>query len=71
MAEENTDRADEYEAELEAEINAELERIGQDPDRVDEGSDQLGTQNAPSGEPREETASEEGDASPADEDESK
>ncbi|WIV66783.1 hypothetical protein [Natrialbaceae archaeon AArc-T1-2] len=46
MAEDDTDRADELEAEREAEIEDELERIGRDPDEVDEGDD-LGTQNAP------------------------
>ena len=47
MAEDDTDRADELEAEREAEIEDELERIGRDPDAVDEGDDDLGTQNAP------------------------
>ncbi|QFU81242.1 hypothetical protein [Natronorubrum aibiense] len=46
MAEDDTDRADEYEAEREAEIEDELERIDRDPDTVDAGDD-LGTQNAP------------------------
>lgn len=40
------------EAEREAEINAEMARVGQDPDQVQEGSENLGTQSAPSGEPR-------------------
>lgn len=47
MAEDDTDRADELEAEREAEIEDELERIGRDPDEVDEGDGDLGTQNAP------------------------
>lgn len=47
MAEDDTDRQDEYEAEREAEVEDELERIDRDPDEVDEGSDDLGTQNAP------------------------
>ncbi len=47
MAEDNTDRADEYEAEREAEIEEELERVDRDPDEVDDGDDDLGTQNAP------------------------
>lgn len=46
MAEDDTDRADEFEAEREAEIEDELERIGRDPDEVD-GGDDLGKQNAP------------------------
>ncbi|AFZ73396.1 hypothetical protein [Natronobacterium gregoryi] len=47
MAEDDTDRVDEYEAERDAEIEDELERIGRDPDEVDAGDDDLGTQNAP------------------------
>ncbi|GAB7020147.1 hypothetical protein [Halostagnicola bangensis] len=47
MAEDDTDRKDEYEAEREAEIEDELERIDRDPDEVDDGDDNLGTQNAP------------------------
>ncbi|THE63654.1 hypothetical protein D8Y22_17735 [Salinadaptatus halalkaliphilus] len=47
MAEDDTDRADEREAERAAEIGDELERIGRDPDEVDDGSADLGTQNAP------------------------
>ncbi|GAB3029454.1 hypothetical protein [Natronobiforma cellulositropha] len=47
MADDDTDRADEHAAELEAEIDEELERIGRDPDEVDDGEDALGTQNAP------------------------
>lgn len=47
MAEDDTDRRDEYEAEREAEVEDELERIDRDPEEVDEGSDDLGTQNAP------------------------
>ncbi|WP_255193156.1 hypothetical protein [Natronobeatus ordinarius] len=46
MAEDDTDRANELEAEREAKIEDELERIGRDPDEVDEGDD-FGTQNAP------------------------
>ncbi|ELY25381.1 hypothetical protein C500_18226, partial [Natrialba magadii ATCC 43099] len=37
MAEDNTDRTDEYESERKAEIEDELERIDRDPDEVDEG----------------------------------
>ncbi|ELY64520.1 hypothetical protein C489_17244 [Natrinema versiforme JCM 10478] len=47
MAEDDSDRANEYEAEREAEIEDELERIDRDPDEVDEGDGNLGTQNAP------------------------
>lgn len=47
MAEDDTDRADEYEAEREAEVEEELERVDRDPDEVDDGDDDLGTQNAP------------------------
>ncbi|WP_440765041.1 hypothetical protein [Natronorubrum sp. DTA7] len=47
MAEDDADRANEYEAEREAEIEDELERVDQDPDQVDAGDDDLGTQNAP------------------------
>ncbi|WP_121741060.1 hypothetical protein [Natronorubrum halophilum] len=47
MAEDDADRANEYEAEREAEIEDELERVDQDPDQVDDGSGDLGTQNAP------------------------
>ncbi len=47
MAEDDSDRANEYEAEREAEIEEELERIDRDPDEVGEGGDDLGTQNAP------------------------
>ncbi len=46
MAEDDTDRANEYEAEREAEIEEELERVDRDPDEVDDGDDDLGTQNA-------------------------
>ncbi|WP_312908654.1 hypothetical protein [Natronosalvus caseinilyticus] len=46
MAEDDTDRSDEYVAEREAEIEDELERIDRDPEEVDEGSD-LGKQSAP------------------------
>ncbi|RQG91944.1 hypothetical protein [Natrarchaeobius chitinivorans] len=54
MAEDDSDRANEYDAEREAEIEDELERIDRDPDEVDDGGD-LGTQNAPrsDGEPQE------------------
>lgn len=47
MAQDDTDRVDEREAERNAEIVEEMERIGRDPDEVDEGDDDLGTQNAP------------------------
>ncbi|WP_255168156.1 hypothetical protein [Natrononativus amylolyticus] len=47
MAEDDTDRRDEHEAEREAEIEDELERIDRDPDEVDDGDDDLGKQNAP------------------------
>ena len=47
MAEDDTDRADELEAEREAEVEDELERIGRDPDEIDDGDGDLGTQNAP------------------------
>ena len=47
MAEDDTDRKDEYEAEREAEIEDEMERVDQDPDQVDAGDDGLGKQNAP------------------------
>lgn len=53
MAEDDQDRTQEKQAELEAEINSELERVGKDPDEVDDGSDNLGTQSAPSGTPHE------------------
>ena len=53
MAEDDTDRVDELEAEREAEIEEELERIGRDPDTVDDGDDSLGTQNAPRSEEEE------------------
>ena len=47
MAEDDADRADELEAEREAEVEDELERIGRDPDEIDDGDGDLGTQNAP------------------------
>ena len=47
MAEDDTDRVDEHEAEREAEIEDELDRIDRDPDEVDDGDANLGTQNAP------------------------
>ncbi|NUB92905.1 hypothetical protein HT576_18015 [Haloterrigena sp. SYSU A121-1] len=47
MAEDDSDRANEHEAEREAEIEDEMERVDQDPDQVDEGDDDLGKQNAP------------------------
>ncbi|QLG48164.1 hypothetical protein [Natrinema halophilum] len=47
MAEDDADRANEHEAERQAEVNEELERIDCDPDEVDDGDDDLGTQNAP------------------------
>lgn len=46
MAEDYTDREDEYEAEREAEIEEELERVDQESAQA-EGDDDLGTQNAP------------------------
>ena len=49
MAEDDQDRAREMEAERRAEIESELERIDQDPDRVDDADESLGTQSAPSG----------------------
>lgn len=54
MAEDDTDRADELEAERQAEIEDELERIGRDPDETDDGDDALGTQNAPRSDDEEE-----------------
>ena len=60
MAQDDTDRTDEREAE----IPEELERVGRDPDAVDAGDDDLGTQNAP----REDEQSDElADAEEADE----
>ncbi|WP_049921212.1 hypothetical protein [Halopiger djelfimassiliensis] len=47
MAEADNDRTNEREAERDAEIEEELERIDRDPDEVDAGDDDLGTQNAP------------------------
>lgn len=47
MAEDNTDRADEHEAEREAAVEEELERIDRGPEEVDDGDAALGTQNAP------------------------
>ena len=47
MAEDDTDRRDELEAERSAEIEDELERIDRDPDEVDDGDGSLGGQNAP------------------------
>ena len=47
MAEDDADRANEHEAERDAEIEDELERIDRDPDEVSAGDDGLGTQNAP------------------------
>ena len=62
MAEDDTDRKDEYEAERQAEIQDELERIGRDPEEVDEGDDDLGKQNAPRDDDAEpEPESEDGD----------
>lgn len=60
MADDDQDRAREKEAEREAEIESEMERVDQDPDEVDEGSENLGTQSADSGAPDDETE-EEGD----------
>lgn len=69
MAEDDQDRARETEAERKAEITSEMERVGQDPDQVNAGSDSLGTQNAPSGSPREGEASDaNGDADENDDD---
>ncbi|MCU4925601.1 hypothetical protein OB905_06325 [Halobacteria archaeon AArc-dxtr1] len=45
MAEDDTDREDELDAERDAEIEDELKRIDRNPDEVDDGD--LGTQNAP------------------------
>jgi len=47
MAEDDTDRRDELEAERTAETEDELERVGRDPDDTDEGDDALGGQSAP------------------------
>ncbi|ELY98237.1 hypothetical protein C482_11982 [Natrialba chahannaoensis JCM 10990] len=47
MAEDNTDRANEYESERKAEIEDELERIDRDPDEINEGSTDVGSQSAP------------------------
>lgn len=49
MAEDDQDRASEIEAERRAEIESEMERVGQDPDQVDAGDGSLGTQSADSG----------------------
>ncbi|MFC3957993.1 hypothetical protein [Halovivax cerinus] len=46
MAEDDTDRRDELEAERTAEIEDELERIDRDPDEVNDGDDALGGQSA-------------------------
>lgn len=54
MADKNQNRQREQAAEREAEINSEMERVDQDPDQVQEGSEDLGTQNAPSGQPQDE-----------------
>lgn len=80
MAEDDQDRTREAEAEREAEIESEMERVGQDPDQVDDGSENLGGQSAPSGEARSnrgereddeaETASEETQELPDDQQES-
>lgn len=69
MAEDDQDRARETRAEREAEITSEMERVDQDPDQVNEGSDSLGAQNAPSGTPREAETADAGDeGTSADED---
>ncbi|WP_247729401.1 hypothetical protein [Halovivax limisalsi] len=47
MAQDDTDRADELEAERAAEIEDELERVGRDPDEVDADDEAVGTQSAP------------------------
>ncbi|WP_254530853.1 hypothetical protein [Natrinema gelatinilyticum] len=52
MAEDDADRATEYEAEREAEIEDDLERIDRDPEEGEEGDDGLGAQNAPRHSPR-------------------
>ena len=62
MAKDDEDRANEMEAEREAEIEAEMERVGQNPEQVDDGTDSLGTQSAPSGEPRDRELHEPDDA---------
>lgn len=68
MAEDDRDRTREKEAEREAEIESEMERVDQDPDQVREGSEDLGTQSAESGTPRnEEEAEEERPVEPPDE----
>lgn len=66
MAEDDQDRQRELEAEREAEIQAELERVDQDPDDVQEGRENLGTPNAPSGQPRPEERDHDSDASTGD-----
>lgn len=53
MADDNQNRAREADAEREAEIASEMDRVDQDPDQVSEGDRNLGTQSAPSGTPRE------------------
>ena len=53
MAEDDQDRTREQEAEREAGINAELERIGKGPEEVDAGCDSLGRQHSETGLPRE------------------
>lgn len=52
MADDDQDRTREEEAEREAEIESELERVDEDPDQVDEGSENLGGQSSDSGTPR-------------------
>lgn len=54
MADDDQDRTREAEAERRAEIESEMERVDQNPEQVEEGSDTLGTQSADSGSPREE-----------------
>lgn len=54
MADDDQDRTRGREAEREAEIEPEMKRIDQDPNQVDEGSENLGAQNAGIGSPRDE-----------------
>jgi hypothetical protein len=58
MPEDDNDRASELESEREAEIESEMERVDQDPEQVDEGTDHLGKQSADSGTSRPEAADE-------------
>lgn len=54
MADDDQDRTREEEAEREAEIESEMSRVDQDPDQVRQGGENLGTQSADSGTPRDE-----------------